>query len=165
MGSGKSSVGRVLAEITGFAFADTDSHVARAAGLSIPAIFRQHGEEHFRDLESQALAELAGHTGLIVATGGGVVLREQNRLLLPRIGPVVWLDAAPDTLYQRVHRSKRPLLRTADPRRTVEELYAARRPLYEAAAGWRVDSTGLTHRQTARHILDLLRPPESASPS
>jgi shikimate kinase len=157
MGSGKSSVGRILSSLTGFALVDTDTLVAQEAGQSIPAIFQQHGEEHFRALETKVLQSLAGRIGLIVATGGGLITVEENRRLLPRIGPVVWLDASPDHLYQRVKHSKRPLLQTADPRRTVEELYRAREPLYREAATIRIDSGHLTHRQTAEAVLATLR--------
>lgn len=115
MGSGKSSVGRLLSSLTGFALVDTDTLVAQEAGQSIPAIFEQHGEDHFRTLETKVLQSLVGRIGLIVATGGGVIVTEENRKLLPQIGPVVWLDASPEQLYQRVKQSKRPLLQTADP--------------------------------------------------
>jgi shikimate kinase len=157
MGSGKSSVGRILSSLTGFALVDTDTLVAQEAGQSIPAIFKQHGEEHFRALETKVLQSLVGRIGLIIATGGGIITLEENRKLLPQIGPVVWLDASPDHLYQRVKHSKRPLLQTADPRRTVEELYRAREHLYREAAAVRIDSTTLTHRQTAQAVLATLQ--------
>lgn len=153
MGSGKSSVGRILSSLTGFALVDTDTLVAQKAGRSIAEIFRTEGEEHFRALESSVLQGLVGRIGLIVATGGGVVVREENRKLLPEIGPVVWLDASTEHLHQRVKHSKRPLLQTADPRRTIEELYRAREPLYRETAAVRIDSGKLTHRQTAEAVL------------
>lgn len=159
MGSGKSSVGRILSSLTGFALVDTDTLVAQEAGQSIPAIFKQHGEEHFRALETKVLQSLVGRIGLIVATGGGVITVAENRKILPEIGPVVWLDADAEHLYQRVKHSKRPLLQTADPRRTVEELYRAREPLYRQAATLRIDSGTLTHRQTAEAILSRLQQP------
>ena len=157
MGSGKSSVGRILSSLTGFALVDTDTLVAQEAGQSIPAIFKQHGEEHFRALETKVLQSLVGRIGLIVATGGGVIIAEENRRLLAQIGPVVWLDASTDHLFQRVKNSKRPLLQTDDPRRTVEELYHAREPLYREAATVRIDSDALTHRQTAEAVLAALQ--------
>ena len=157
MGSGKSSVGRILSSLTGFALVDTDTLVAQEAGQTIPAIFKQHGEEHFRALETKALESLVGRIGLIVATGGGAITVAENRKLLPQIGPVVWLDASPEHLYQRVKHSKRPLLQTVDPQKTVEELYKAREPLSRDAATGRVDSSRLTHRQTAEAVLAQLR--------
>jgi shikimate kinase len=161
MGSGKSSVGRILSSLTGFVFVDTDNRVAREAGRSIPEIFRTEGEEHFRQLETGVLRGLVGRIGLIVATGGGVILGEENRRLLRAIGPVVWLDASTDELHQRVRHSKRPLLQTEDPRRTLEELYRGREPLYREAADFRVDSGGLTHRQAAEAVLAATRTPDS----
>ena len=153
MGSGKSSVGRILSSLTGFALVDTDTLVAREAGQSIPAIFKRHGEAYFRALETKILQSLIGRIGLIVATGGGVIAAEENRRLLPQIGPVVWLDASPEQLYQRVKHSKRPLLQSADPRQTLEELYHQRESLYREAAAIRIDSDALTHRQTAEAVL------------
>lgn len=157
MGSGKSSVGRILSSLTGYALVDTDNLVVQEAGMPIPAIFKQHGEEYFRTLESKVLEGLVGRLGLIVATGGGVITSAGNRALLRRIGPVVWLDASTDHLHQRVKHSKRPLLQTEDPRRTLEDLYRAREPLYREASDFRIDSTRLTHRQTAESVLAALR--------
>ncbi len=153
MGSGKSSVGRILSSLTGYALVDTDQLVVQEAGMSIPEIFRQCGEAHFRMLETAALRGLVGRIGLIVATGGGVILSPENRDILRQIGPVVWLDASTDQLHQRVKHSKRPLLQTDDPRRTLEEIYIAREPLYREAATVRIDSGKLTHRQTAEAVL------------
>ena len=157
MGSGKSSVGRILSSLTGFALVDTDDLVVREAGCSIPDIFRDQGEAAFRRIEREVLQSLVGRIGLIVATGGGVIVSEENRSLLPQIGPVVWLDADPEHLHQRVKHSKRPLLQTDDPRATLEKLYREREPLYREASSVRIDSGDLTHRQTAEAILAALR--------
>lgn len=163
MGSGKSSVGRILSSLTGFTLLDTDTLVAEEAGTSVAEIFRRHGEGRFRELEAAVLQSLVGRLGLIVATGGGMVTSAANRELLPRIGPVVWLDAGPEQLFQRIKHSKRPLLQTDDPRRTVEELYRAREPLYREVAKFRIDSGNLTHRQTAEAVLARLQelPPQA----
>ena len=156
MGCGKSSVGRRIAGNTGHRFVDTDEMVTTKAGRSITQIFADHGEAYFRDLETAALDELAGSPpGLVLATGGGIILREENRATLHRIGPVVWLDARPDLLFERVSRNrKRPLLHNDDPRGTFDALLAARRPIYEAAADLRVDSTELSHDDAARRIVE-----------
>lgn len=159
MGSGKSSVGRILASLTGFALVDTDQLVVQEAGVPIPEIFRRHGEPEFRRLETAVVRGLVGRIGLIVATGGGVIVSPENRRLLAEIGPVVWLDATTEQLHQRVRHSRRPLLQTDDPRRTLEELYAAREPLYREAASVRIDSSRLSHRQTAEAVLAALRTP------
>ena len=165
MGSGKSSVGRLLSSLTGFALVDTDTLVAQKAGKSIPHIFRDEGEASFRTLETEVLRGLIGRIGLIVATGGGVVVSADNRKLLPEIGPVVWLDASTDHLHQRVKNSKRPLLQTEDPRRTLEELYRAREPLYREASTIRIDSEKLTHRQTAEAVLAAVKGKSTTNPS
>lgn len=153
MGSGKSSIGRILSSLTGYAFVDTDQLIVQEAGLPISAIFKQHGEEHFRALETSVLRSLTGRVGLIVATGGGVILSPDNRGILRQIGPVVWLDASTEHLHRRVKRSNRPLLQTKDPRRTLEGLYAAREPLYREASDFRIDSGKLSHQQTAEAVL------------
>jgi shikimate kinase len=157
MGSGKSSVGRILSCLTGFALVDTDQLVAQEAGCSIPEIFRTKGEDHFRTLETAVLRGLVGRIGLIVSTGGGIIVAEENRRLLGEIGPVVWLDASTDELHHRVKHSKRPLLQTEDPRQTLETLYRAREPLYRGAADVRIDSGKLTHRQTAEAVIAAVR--------
>lgn len=157
MGSGKSSVGRILSSLTGFALLDSDTLVAKEAGESIPEIFRRRGEAHFRALETGVLQSLVGRIGLVVATGGGIVTSAENRAILPQIGPVVWLDASPEQLYQRIKHSKRPLLQTDDPFGTVQELYRAREPLYREIAAVRIDSGALTHLQTAEAVLACLQ--------
>lgn len=155
MGSGKSSVGRRLAVMTGHRFVDTDERVSSRAGKSITAIFADDGEPCFRRLESEALAELVDARGLIVATGGGIVTSEENCATLHRIGAVAWLDADPDILFERVSRNRRrPLLQTENPRATFDTLLESRRPVYAAAADFRVDSTGLSHDDAARLILE-----------
>jgi shikimate kinase len=155
MGCGKSSVGRRIAGNTGRRFVDTDELAAASAGKSISKIFEEQGEAHFRELESKVLADLAAESGMVLATGGGIILSEENRATLRSIGPVVWLDADADILFERVSRNrKRPLLQTEDPRATFDALIAARRPIYEAAADMRIDSTTLSHEDAARVVVE-----------
>ncbi len=157
MGCGKSSVGRRIARNTGHRFIDTDEVVAARAGSSIARIFAEHGEAYFRDLETAALRELSSETGIVLATGGGIILRKENRDTLRRIGPVAWLDANPDLLFERVSRNKkRPLLHTENPRETFDALLAARRAVYETAADFRVDSTELSHDAVALAVVEKL---------
>lgn len=154
MGSGKSSVGRRIASLAGHRFVDTDELVAKRAGQSITQIFNTHGEARFRDLETAALLDLAHARGIVLATGGGIVLREENRAALRRIGPVAWLDAHPDTLFERVSRvKKRPLLQTDDPRASFDALLAERRGVYAQAADFRIDSTDRSHEDAARAVI------------
>src|SRR5580700_11870609 len=111
MGSGKSSVGRLVARTLGGRFVDTDRMVIDRAGCAIPEIFAQKGEAHFRELETEALRSLLGAKGLVAATGGGIVIARENRALLRKVGMVVWLTADEETIWERVSRNKnRPLL-------------------------------------------------------
>jgi shikimate kinase len=154
MGGGKSSVARELAQRTGWRWVDTDRLAAQEAGLSIPEIFAQHGEDYFRELEAAAVRSLSRLSPVIVATGGGVVLRPQNAALLRALGSVVWLTASEDVLFERISRTrKRPLLQTTDPRATMRELLAARDPLYAACAHFKIDTTTLSHAEVAEAVL------------
>ncbi len=158
MGGGKSSVARELAQRTGWRWVDTDRLAAQAAGLSVAEIFAQHGEAHFRDLEASAIQSLGRLGPVIVATGGGVVLRPQNSALLRALGRVIWLTATEDILFERVSRTrKRPLLQTDDPRATMRELLAAREPLYAACAHLKIDTSSLSHAEVAEAVLEQCR--------
>ena len=123
MGSGKSSIGRRVATRLGFQFLDTDALLVEREGREITEIFEQDGEARFRDLETSVLSSLGMRDRCVISTGGGVILREENRALLRGLGFTVWLTASEDVIYQRVSRNtKRPLLHTADPRATVTRL-------------------------------------------
>ena len=154
MGSGKSSVGRIIAQRVNFALADTDQLIVRKTGLQITEIFKNHGEAYFRDQETAALESLRGQTGLVVSTGGGIVLRAGNVALLQELGFVAWLTASEDTVYERVSRSsKRPLMKTSDPRETIHKLLAEREPLYASAAHFTIDTSGRTRKEVANAII------------
>ncbi len=154
MGSGKSSIGRRVATRLGFQFLDTDALLVEREGREIAEIFEQDGESRFRDLETSVLGSLGVRDRCVISTGGGVILREENRALLRELGLVVWLTASDDVIYERVSRTdKRPLLRTADPRATVTQLFAARRPLYEAAAEFTLDTSTLSHARAADALI------------
>lgn len=155
MGTGKSSIGRLLAAKLGFQLLDTDHLIVQRAGMEIPEIFASHGEAHFRDLETAALESLRARSRCIIATGGGVVVRDANRALLRELGFVVALSANEEVIFERVSRnSRRPLLQTEDPRATVQRLLAERRPLYAEAAQLTVDTSHLTHAQIAGEIIE-----------
>ena len=158
MGAGKSSVARELARRTAWRWVDTDRLAAARAGMPIPEIFARQGEEGFRKVETEALDSLAGSRRLIVATGGGIVVRPENVLRLRALGGVVFLTASEEVLFERVSRtSHRPLLHTDDPRATLAELLARRRPLYEGCAHFTVDSSILAHAAVADAILAWAR--------
>ncbi|HEY6676992.1 MAG TPA: shikimate kinase [Terrimicrobium sp.] len=155
MGCGKSSVGRRLSGLTGHRFVDVDELVTQSDGRSISEIFSQRGESYFRDLEQRALEDLVGVCGIVLSTGGGLVLRPANRGTLKRIGIVAWLDADPEILFERATRSgRRPLLQTDDPKGTFDELLSVRRNLYEMTADFRVDSSRLSHDEAAQTLLE-----------
>ena len=158
MGAGKSSVGRTLARMTGLLRFDTDEIVADRFGLSISEIFAVHGEEKFREAETDALRELSGKGQAIIVTGGGIILRPENIELLRELGTIFYLSADEETLFARIsRRTTRPLLQTANPRATFKELLAARRPLYGNAADVEVDTSRLKHQEVARRILENLK--------
>lgn len=154
MGSGKSSIGRLIAQKFGFQFVDTDAVVVERAGRPIPEIFQRDGEEHFRTLETAALESLMHLRRCVIATGGGVILRERNRQLLSELGFVVLLTANEDVIFERVSRNtRRPLLQTPNPRETMVKLLAERQPLYEATAQWTLDTGGFSHDQAANAVI------------
>ena len=144
-GSGKSTVGRHLARHLQIRFFDADVEVERRIGTSIRAFFEREGEERFRDLEQQVLADLVGgDAAVVVATGGGAVLREANRDALRDHSTVVYLRSTPEELFRRLrHDTHRPLLQVNDPMRKLRELFAQRDPLY---------------RKTAQFIIETGRP-------
>ncbi len=157
MGSGKSSVGRLLARTLQGRFVDTDRLVVDRAGRDITEIFATDGEGFFRQEESRALRSLLGGSRLVVATGGGILTVPENVPALRRLGFVVWLTASEEVIWERVSRNrKRPLLHTDNPRETVRALLAKRNPLYAAAADITVDTTGLTHAEVAGRICEAI---------
>ncbi|KAB2640294.1 MAG: shikimate kinase [Verrucomicrobia bacterium] len=157
MGCGKSSIGRRLASSIGYTFTDSDDLITERHGRSISEIFASQGEEIFRNLETEELRGLTEHQNIVLATGGGAILRKENRELLHLIGRVVWLHANPETLFTRASRNrKRPLLEVENPRSTFNSLLESRLPVYEEAADLKIDATGLSHEQTLEEILDRL---------
>jgi shikimate kinase len=158
MGSGKTSIGRIVAGRMGFQLVDTDALVAQRAGMEISQLFAQYGEEHFRDLETAAIESLAHLKRCVISTGGGAVLREKNRALLRALGFVVLLSASEDAIFERVSRNtKRPLLQTENPRETLAQLLAVRRPIYEAAAECVIETTHFSHKQSADAVIAAAR--------
>jgi shikimate kinase len=158
MGAGKSSVGRCLQRRTGLDICDIDDIVASKFGISIPEIFSRHGEQRFREAETEALRGLAMTKPAIIVTGGGIVLRGENIDLLKRLGVIVWLHGNEETLFKRASRSaNRPLLQTPNPRRAFSQIIQARRPVYANIAHLRVDTSVLTDEEVAVAILSKLK--------
>lgn len=158
MGSGKSTIGPLLADDLGFRFIDLDAALVERAGCGIPEIFARWGEEGFRKREREILAETAGRPRQILATGGGVVTDQANVALLRATGSVVWLVAAPETILARVERDgNRPLLSGDDPAAAVAALLAVRTPLYRGAADLSVDTDAREPAAIAMTIADWYR--------
>jgi shikimate kinase len=152
-GSGKSTVGRQLARRLRLPFFDSDHVIEERLGCSIREFFAREGEEAFRDLEQQVLAELAQGPPAVIATGGGAVLREANRRCLREAGRVVYLRSSPEELYRRLrHDTQRPLLQVADPLGKLRELHAQRDPLYEQTAHFHVE----TSRPSVSRLVNMI---------
>ena len=156
MGSGKSTVSKQLALRTGMPRYDTDEMVMTKSGMPITEIFAKSGEEEFRHLETEALAQIPDRAAIVV-TGGGIVLRPGNVTRLKELGLVVNLSATEQVLFERIsRRDTRPLLKTKDPRETLSELLRVREPLYRAAADFTLDTSRLRHGEVAEAILSRM---------
>jgi len=135
MGAGKSTIGRQLAEALSFRFEDSDLEIQRRTGVDIPTIFEYEGEEGFRNREQQVIADLTAQEGLVLATGGGSILRDVNRQNLAARGVVIYLHCSPEQQFARTSRDRnRPLLHTEDPLERLRGLMAEREPLYRSVA-------------------------------
>ena len=161
MGVGKTTVGRILARRLGRPFLDTDREIAQRCGTSIADIFAVQGEGFFRQQETALLAELKRlPSSTVIACGGGIVLREENRQQLKELGWAVWLRISTAELVYRLQHTQlqqRPLLATPDWLRTVNEMQCQRQSLYRAAADWVVDVDHKSPEQVAREVGRVVR--------
>lgn len=140
-GSGKSTVGRQLARHLDWRFFDSDHVIEQQIGCPIRLFFEQQGEAAFRDVEQRVVADLARERGVVLATGGGTVLREANRRALAEHCVVVYLRSSPEELFRRLrHDTQRPLLQVNDPLKRLRDLYRERDPLYRDAAGYVIET-------------------------
>ncbi|MGY8527248.1 shikimate kinase [Paracidovorax citrulli] len=154
MGAGKTTVGRAVARRLGYPFFDSDHEIEERCGVRIPIIFEHEGEEGFREREAQMIDELTGRQGIVLATGGGAVLRPSNRDWLNTRGTVVYLRASPHDLWLRTrHDRNRPLLQTEDPKARLEALYQQRDPLYRQVAHFVIETGRPTVAQLANMVL------------
>ena len=154
MGAGKTTVGRQIARRLGRRFFDSDHEIVERTGVLIPTIFEIEGEEGFRRRESQTIAELSGVDNIVLATGGGAVLNPENRRILHETGWCVYLNVPPVLLYERTkHDRNRPLLQVENPLAKLEELYAARDPLYREAAHFVVEGSHLVASGIVQQLL------------
>lgn len=159
MGSGKTTVGRIVAQMLGFHLVDMDALIASAAGCSIPEIFEKEGEAGFRKRESSVLRKLLGTRGAVISTGGGIVTQERNLPLLHHLGFVVWLEASPKLLARRTsHGNDRPLLNGAEePEAKLERLLIERAPFYHGLADLRIQTDDLSQEESAYGVAESAR--------
>lgn len=135
MGAGKSTIGRLLSKELSLPFKDSDHEIEERTGADIPWIFDMEGEEGFRNREASVIDELTQLPKVVLATGGGAILRDENRQHMCTRGTVVYLETSVDQQFQRTYRDKnRPLIQQENPREVLEELMAVRDPLYRSAA-------------------------------
>jgi shikimate kinase len=157
MGAGKTTIGRQLATTLHKVFKDSDHEIVRRTGANIPLIFEIEGEEGFRRRESEVIEALTREEDLVLATGGGAVLRPENREWLASRGTVVYLYGSIEQLLARTSRDRnRPLLQTSDPRARIEELLATRDPLYRETADMIVYTDDRSVRSVVKEITTRL---------
>lgn len=158
MGAGKTTIGRLLAKSLGLPFYDSDKAIEESTGVDIPTIFEFEGEQGFRDREQKMILQLTKMEGIVLATGGGAILREENRRLLKENGFIVYLRCSVDRILERTRRdTQRPLLKTDNPRAKIETLFAQREPLYLACADYQVDTGSMPSKIVVNHILDKFK--------
>lgn len=158
MGAGKTAVGTALARLLNVAFLDSDDEIVKAANRPIAEIFERDGEPFFRDREFEVIGRLLRSEPCVLSTGGGAFLSERNRTQIQDRGVSVWLRADLDLLWNRVrHKTTRPLLRTANPRETLRQLYEARQPFYEKADLVVDSSAAYSIEQMAARVVETLK--------
>lgn len=153
MGAGKSSVGRIVATQLGIPFIDTDAEIERVSRMTIPELFATYGEQEFRALEARVIKRILRGGPRVVSTGGGAFINDRSRRFIKRGGLSLWLKAELDVLWERVNkRDTRPLLKTENPKKTLEDLMNARYPIY-AEADMTVMSRDVRKEKMANEVL------------
>lgn len=158
MGSGKSATGKTLASFMDYDFADLDEEIEKKERKTIPEIFAKSGEAFFRDVESSVLKSFSLKKGFVFATGGGIILREENIRCMRETGKIILLKASAETLWQRLRYSKdRPLLNKPDPFGALKQILDDREAIYQNACDISVSTDGRIVEDVARDIVKLLR--------
>ena len=158
MGSGKTTIGRTLAEILNLKFFDLDYEIEKRCGANIPWIFDVEGEDGFRERESRILEELSSITGIVLATGGGAVIRKKNRSILKKNGYIVYLNAPIERLVERTsHDQNRPLLKVENPRKAIEKMVLERETFYQDVANLVLITDKKKPRLVANEIANEVR--------
>ena len=154
MGTGKTTIGRQLAQALGLEFEDSDREIQRRTGVDIPTIFEYEGEEGFRIRERKVIADLVEVENQVLATGGGAVTEEDNRRLLPARGFVIYLECSPEQQYDRTYKDKnRPLLQSDDPLESLKQLMKERDHLYREVADLVVSTEGRSASAVVKDIV------------
>jgi len=157
MGSGKSSVGKLLAKELNREFFDSDKEIEQMTGANIPLIFELEGESGFRKRETQAIHKLCAQKNIVLATGGGAILSAENRTLLSDNSVIIYLQVSDDQILARTRQDRsRPLLQTENPRQKLIQLIAEREPLYLSLAGHTIDTDQLNVKEVTRSIIAAL---------
>jgi len=154
MGAGKTTIGRQLAKALSVPFYDSDKAIEERTGVDIPTIFEFEGEEGFRDREQKMIEQLTQIEGIVLATGGGAILRDENRRLLKENGFIVYLQCSVERILERTRRdTQRPLLKTDNPKDRIETLFIQREPLYLSCADFKIDTGIMQSKEVVNHIL------------
>lgn len=158
MGVGKTTIGRQLAKALKIPFYDTDKAIEESTGVDIPTIFEFEGEEGFRDREQKMIKQLTQKQGIVLATGGGAILREQNRNLLKKNGFVVYLQCSVARILERTRKdTQRPLLKVSDRKERLEQLLAEREQYYLECADCKIDTGVMQSKAVVKRILEQFK--------
>ncbi len=162
MGAGKTTIGRQLAKKLSMPFYDSDHEIEERTGADIPWIFEIEGEEGFRRRESQVLSELIEQGNIVLSTGGGAVLRQENRDVLSKNGWIIYLQSTPEKLFNRTSGDKRrPLLQGNDRLATIKKILNEREPFYKSLANEIIQTDKLTVKQIVQKIIKILEKNEN----
>ena len=157
MGSGKTSIGKMLAKNNNLSFLDTDHEIIRSCGHSIPDIFKEFGEEHFRSLETEQLKKMNAIENHVISTGGGIILRDNNNKLMQNLGIIIFLDINIDSQVDRVkNRKNRPLLNNKNLKDNLLSLKKIRDPIYKKISNYIIDVSGKERDQVINEIQKII---------
>ena len=157
MGSGKTSIGKILAKNNHLSFLDTDHEIIRSCGYSIPDIFEKFGEEHFRNLETEQLRKMDAIENHVISTGGGIILKDDNKKLIKDLGFIVFLDININSQMDRVkNRKNRPLLSNKNLKDNLLSLKEIRDPIYKKISNYIIDVSGKERNQVISEIQKII---------